>query len=169
MKAIYYSYFIVLPLLVLDIAWWQFLVGFLAMHVTSGLILSLVFQLAHVIEGPEQFAAEQQETMADAWFVTGRPVTCADCGSLITGEHILISATEQLCEDCWPFFLQPTLGEEAEHRAFWSAHCQKGFDGLATDAEEGAVSEQWQLYHARLSWLQAVLADSAMKGTPASH
>ncbi len=36
---------------------------------------------------------------------TGRPVTCADCGALITGERIQISATEQLCEDCWPFFL----------------------------------------------------------------
>jgi hypothetical protein len=38
---------------------------------------------------------------------TGRPVTCADCGARITGERILISATEQLCEDCWPFLLRP--------------------------------------------------------------
>ena len=64
---------------------------------------------------------------------------------------------------------EKTPREAAEHRAFWSAHCQKGFDDLAVDAEEGAVGEQWQLHHARLSWLQAVLADSGMKGTPASH
>ncbi len=69
MKAIYYSYIIVIPLLFLDVAWWQFLIGFLAMHVTSGLILSLVFQLAHVIEGPVQFAVDKQETMEDSWFV----------------------------------------------------------------------------------------------------
>ncbi len=43
---------------------------------------------------------------------TGRPVTCADCGALITGERIQISATEQLCEDCWPFFLRPVLEEK---------------------------------------------------------
>ena len=43
---------------------------------------------------------------------TGRPVTCADCGALITGERISISATEQLCEDCWPFFLLPLVEEK---------------------------------------------------------
>lgn len=69
MKAIYYAYMIVLPLAVLDLAWWQFVIGFLALHVTSGLILSLVFQLAHVIEGPVQFAAHEQDTMDDVWFV----------------------------------------------------------------------------------------------------
>ena len=69
MKAIYYALVIVIPLLVLDVTWWQFLIGFLTMHVTSGLILSLVFQLAHVIEGPVQFAAEEQKNMKDAWFV----------------------------------------------------------------------------------------------------
>ena len=58
MKAIYYVLVIVLPLVLLDITWWQFLIGFLTMHFTAGLILSLVFQLAHVIEGPVQFAAE---------------------------------------------------------------------------------------------------------------
>jgi linoleoyl-CoA desaturase len=69
MKAIYYLMVIVLPLVVLDITWWQFLVGFLTMHFTAGLILSLVFQLAHVIEGPVQFAVEEQDTMDDAWLV----------------------------------------------------------------------------------------------------
>ncbi len=69
MKAIYYFYIIAMPLLFLDVAWWQVLVGFVAMHITSGLILSLVFQLAHVIEGPVQFAADEQATMNDVWFV----------------------------------------------------------------------------------------------------
>ena len=69
MKVVYYATVIVIPLLVLDVTWWQFLIGFLAMHFTAGLILSLVFQLAHVIEGPVQFAAEEQRAMEDAWFV----------------------------------------------------------------------------------------------------
>lgn len=69
MKGVYYAAVIVLPLLLLQVTWWQFLIGFLAMHFTAGLILSLVFQLAHVVEGPVQFDAEEQTTMEDAWLV----------------------------------------------------------------------------------------------------
>lgn len=52
-KAIYYSLFIVLPLLVLDITWWQFIIGFMALHIAEGLTMGLVFQLAHVVEGTD--------------------------------------------------------------------------------------------------------------------
>jgi len=52
-KGVYYFLFIVLPLLVLDITWWQFMIGFLALHVAQGLTMGLVFQLAHVVEGTE--------------------------------------------------------------------------------------------------------------------
>jgi linoleoyl-CoA desaturase len=69
MKAIYYTYTIVIPLLVLDIAWWQFLIGYLAMHVTAGFILGVVFQLAHVVEGPAHFTNRHGDTMEDAWLV----------------------------------------------------------------------------------------------------
>lgn len=40
-------------MLILDIAWWKVLIGFFAMHYTAGLILSIVFQLAHVVEETE--------------------------------------------------------------------------------------------------------------------
>lgn len=69
MKLVYYVYTIVLPLLLLDITWWQFLIGFVAMHLTAGVILGVVFQLAHVVEGPEHFMAAGQETMEDSWLV----------------------------------------------------------------------------------------------------
>ena len=45
--------FIVVPLLVMDITVWQFLFGFIFMHVAEGLVLGLVFQLAHVVEGTD--------------------------------------------------------------------------------------------------------------------
>ena len=48
-KICYYLLWIVLPLLVLDIAWWKVLIGFFVMHYTAGMILSVVFQLAHVV------------------------------------------------------------------------------------------------------------------------
>lgn len=49
-KSLYYFMFIALPIIVLDIAWWQALLGFIIMHVAEGITLAIVFQLAHVVE-----------------------------------------------------------------------------------------------------------------------
>ncbi|HEX8562398.1 MAG TPA: acyl-CoA desaturase [Flavobacterium sp.] len=48
-KLIYVSIWIVLPI-VIGITWWKVLLGFFIMHYTAGLILSIVFQLAHVVD-----------------------------------------------------------------------------------------------------------------------
>jgi len=69
MKLFYYGYMIVLPLLLLDVTWWQFAIGFVSMHLTAGLILGVVFQLAHVVEGPDHHTAEDNDMMKDAWLV----------------------------------------------------------------------------------------------------
>ena len=69
MKILYYVYMIVLPLLLLDITWWQFVIGFLTIHLTAGTILGVVFQLAHVVEGPEHFSSEGDDFKEDAWLV----------------------------------------------------------------------------------------------------
>ena len=52
-KAIYFFYILVIPALVLPVAWWQLLIGFLTIHVVGGLTLTTVFQLAHVVEGTD--------------------------------------------------------------------------------------------------------------------
>ena len=48
-KMIYVSMWIVLPILLTDIAWYKVLIGFFIMHYVAGLILSVVFQLAHIV------------------------------------------------------------------------------------------------------------------------
>ena len=48
-KMVYFSVWILVPLFVFNFLWWKVLIGFFVMHYTAGLILSLVFQLAHVI------------------------------------------------------------------------------------------------------------------------
>jgi len=48
-KLIYVTIWIVLPI-VIGITWWKVLLGFFVMHYTAGLILSIVFQLAHVVD-----------------------------------------------------------------------------------------------------------------------
>lgn len=83
-KAIYYVLFLVIPLVVIDLAWWQILIGFVIMHLVEGITLALIFQLAHVVEGtqfPEpdekgkindDWAAHQMRTTSD--FATGYPI-----------------------------------------------------------------------------------------------
>lgn len=68
-KALYYFFMIALPIMVLPIPVWQVVVGFLAMHFTAGLILTIVFQLAHTIEDTEQFVPEEGGQMENAWTV----------------------------------------------------------------------------------------------------
>jgi len=66
-KAIYYTLFIVVPLLVLDITWWQFIIGFVSLHLAEGLVMGLVFQLAHVVEGTEFPMPNEEGNLEEAW------------------------------------------------------------------------------------------------------
>jgi len=68
-KLVYYAWAIVLPLLVLQVAWWQFAIGFVAMHLTAGFILGVIFQLAHVVEGTEYPVPDTQGRIDEAWLV----------------------------------------------------------------------------------------------------
>jgi linoleoyl-CoA desaturase len=85
-KAVYFTYIIVLPVTLLHIPLGYVLLGFLTLHVIAGLILSIVFQLAHVVENtifptPDEkgnieteWAIHQLQTTADFarnnWLIT---------------------------------------------------------------------------------------------------
>ncbi len=69
MKAVYYSWAIVVPLLVLHVPWWQFAIGFAVMHLTAGFILGVIFQLAHVVEGTEYPVPDEAGRIEEAWLV----------------------------------------------------------------------------------------------------
>jgi len=69
-KILYFIGWLVIPFLVLDIAFWKILIGFLLMHYTAGLILSLVFQLAHVVEDTEMpLPDENRKEMKNTWAI----------------------------------------------------------------------------------------------------
>lgn len=68
-KAIYYTWGLIIPLAVIDLPWWQILIGFLAMHLVAGFVLGVVFQLAHVVEGPDFPAPDASGKMADSWLI----------------------------------------------------------------------------------------------------
>lgn len=53
-KIVYLSVIFGLPLLLTDFSFGQIFLGFFIMHWTASIILSFVFQMAHVVEGAEQ-------------------------------------------------------------------------------------------------------------------
>ncbi len=66
-KIFYFSYILILPLLFMDITFGQWLIGFLSMHFVAGLLLSLVFQSAHVIEDTQHPEPNENGAIEDEW------------------------------------------------------------------------------------------------------
>jgi len=52
-KVFYHSYIIVLPMFIVEVDWWNLLIGFFCMHFIAGFILAIVFQPAHVLPETE--------------------------------------------------------------------------------------------------------------------
>ena len=68
-KILYFSVWIVVPIFIIKAPWWTVIIGFVAMHYTAGLILSLIFQLAHVVEDAEMHEADSSGTMKNTWAI----------------------------------------------------------------------------------------------------
>ena len=68
-KLLYLFMMLGLPLLLTPLAWWQVLTGFMVIHLTAGYILTIVFQLAHIVEGAEQPMPDDEGTIQNAWAV----------------------------------------------------------------------------------------------------
>lgn len=68
-KAIYVFLFLLLPLFILSAPAWQILLGFLCLHFCGGLIISLVFQLAHIVEEVQFPFCDNKGKIDDPWVV----------------------------------------------------------------------------------------------------
>lgn len=68
-KIAYIIFIFVIPMTILDISVLQWLAGFLIMHSVSGLILSIVFQLAHIVEGTNPVVPDADGNVDNAWAV----------------------------------------------------------------------------------------------------
>lgn len=68
-KLIFFAYLIVLPLLISPNPWWLILIGFLLMLLVSGFVITVIFQLAHVVEGPSHFKPDPTGTMENTWAI----------------------------------------------------------------------------------------------------
>ncbi len=68
-KALFYTYMLVLPMLLLDITWVHLLIGFLTLHLTAGLIVGIIFQLAHVVEETDHPQPNEENMIDEHWMI----------------------------------------------------------------------------------------------------
>ncbi|MEM9919167.1 MAG: acyl-CoA desaturase, partial [Bacteroidota bacterium] len=66
-KCIYYTLFVVIPFMVIDVPWTYFVFGFVVMHLVEGITLALIFQLAHVIELTSFPLPDEKGKMEHSW------------------------------------------------------------------------------------------------------
>jgi linoleoyl-CoA desaturase len=67
-KIIYVLIWIILPL-IMGITWWKLIIGFFVMHYTAGLILSIVFQLAHITNDATNPQPNENGEMENTWAI----------------------------------------------------------------------------------------------------
>jgi linoleoyl-CoA desaturase len=68
-KILYFLFWIFIPTLVFKIVWWKVLISFIVMHYTAGLILSLVFQLAHIMDEADMPVPDSKGNIKDSWAI----------------------------------------------------------------------------------------------------
>jgi linoleoyl-CoA desaturase len=78
-KALYYTLFIILPLIFIKALWWQILLGFLIAHFFEGITLAVIFMLAHVVEETHFPLPNEQGNINNTWAVH-QLYTTADFG-----------------------------------------------------------------------------------------
>jgi len=68
-KVWYMALTLALPMIVVELPWWQVLLGFLLMHFICGLVLAFIFQLAHVIEETDFYVTDDNNSVENNWAI----------------------------------------------------------------------------------------------------
>ncbi len=68
-KLIYHLIFLVIPLMLVPVPWYWIVVSFLVMHFVGGLILSTIFQVAHVVPTSQFPVGDKQGNVDNHWAV----------------------------------------------------------------------------------------------------
>ncbi|MEO1416195.1 MAG: acyl-CoA desaturase [Bacteroidota bacterium] len=66
-KTFFLTYILFIPMMVLDLPWYEVLLGFMLMHLSAGLLLSFVAVLGHFVEGPSFPAPDSSGAIDKTW------------------------------------------------------------------------------------------------------
>jgi len=100
-KLIYYSFSLVLPLIMVPMAPWVIIVAFLMMHFITGLLISLVFQTAHVMPSTDFPLPDKNGYIANNWTI-----------------HQLVTTTNYSPKNNFLFWVVGGLNYQVEHHLF---------------------------------------------------
>jgi linoleoyl-CoA desaturase len=75
-RILYYAVFLALPILFIPLAWYWIVAGFLIMHFTGGLVLSTIFQTAHVVPTSDYPLPDSNNELSNNWAVHQLHTTC---------------------------------------------------------------------------------------------
>src|SRR5665213_526946 len=78
-KLVYYTLFLVLPMILINASWWQILLGFLLLHFCEGITMAVIFMLAHVVEETDFPLPDERGNIQNSWAVH-QLYTTADFG-----------------------------------------------------------------------------------------
>ncbi|HEY8660938.1 MAG TPA: acyl-CoA desaturase [Hanamia sp.] len=78
-KAVYYTLFLVIPLILINATWWQILLGFFVLHFCEGITMAVIFMLAHVVEETNFPLPNEKGNIDNSWAVH-QLYTTADFG-----------------------------------------------------------------------------------------
>ncbi len=75
-KVLYYTVFLALPIIFIPFSWYWVLLGFMIMHFTGGLVLSTIFQTAHVVPTSDYPLPDSNNELNNNWAVHQLFTTC---------------------------------------------------------------------------------------------
>ena len=67
-KLLYYSYALILPMIMLPFSWGMILVAFLCMHFVTGFLVSIIFQIAHIMPSTDFPLPNNNGEMNECWY-----------------------------------------------------------------------------------------------------
>ena len=68
-KVFYFAYTLLIPIFVFHVDWALWITGYLLMHFLAGMILTVIFQLAHTVEGTLHPVPSPEGTIENSWAV----------------------------------------------------------------------------------------------------
>jgi linoleoyl-CoA desaturase len=136
-KLIYYSYALVLPIMLLPFAWWLVLLAFITMHFITGLLISTVFQIAHIMPDNEFPLPDNEGQMNNNWYA-----------------HQFETTTNFAPKSKLLFWLIGGLNYQIEHHVLPDV-CHMHYKNLTKIVSETAL-EFGMPYHVKKSFFQAI-------------
>jgi linoleoyl-CoA desaturase len=142
-KIFYYSYALVLPMIMVPFSWGLILLAFVCMHFVTGTLVSVVFQIAHIMPDTKFPLPDKEGLINDNWY-----------------GHQLATTSNFSPKSSFLFWLIGGLNYQVEHHLLpdvCHVHYKKLTNIVAETAREFGMP-----YHVKKSMFQAIVAHTKM-------